>query len=140
MTLTQPKSMDECIYFTNRASAGGKVKAWVFRKDCPKCKDQKMGKPRDPKTGKPKIRSPEYVCHECNYIEEKKEHEESLEVCISYTCPHCKFEGETKTQYKRKNIQLLDKETGKKKAAKAIQFKCEKCQEKINITKKMKGQ
>lgn len=139
MTLKKPKSMDECIYFTNRSKGKGKTKAWVFKKTCPKCKDGVMAKPRDPKTGKPKIRAKEYVCLKCSFTEEKKEHEESLNACIIYTCPSCVHEGEAEIPYKRKTVQIIDEETGKKSSAKALQFLCEKCKEKINITKKMKG-
>ena len=39
MALKEPSSMDECIYFTNRTLVGGKgkIRAWVYRKFCPKC-------------------------------------------------------------------------------------------------------
>ena len=56
MSLREPKSMDECIYFTNRTIGKGMIKAWVFRESCTKCGKELMGKPRDKKTGKPKIR------------------------------------------------------------------------------------
>ncbi len=139
MTLKQPISMNECIYFTNRTMGSGKVKAWVFKADCSKCKDGLMGKPRDPKTGKPKIRATEYVCPKCGHSEEKKEHEASLSACVAYTCPECSNEGELEIPFKRKSVQVIDEETGKKSSAKALQFCCEKCNAKINITKKMKG-
>lgn len=139
MALKQPTSMDECIYFTNRTMGSGKVKAWVFKTNCPECKKDKMGKPRDPKTGKPKIRATEYVCPACNFTEEKKTHEEKLNACVSYTCPECSHSGEIEIPYKRKSVQLIDEETGKKSSVKALQFQCEKCKAKINITKKMKG-
>jgi ribosomal protein S27AE len=139
MTLKLPKSMDECIYFTNRSiRETGSAKAWVFKKECPQCKKVVMAKPRDPKTGKPKIRSKEYVCPSCNYTEEKKEHEETLNVCIIYKCPECSNNGEIEVPFKRKNVQILNEETGKKSSVKAIQFNCQKCEAKINITKKMK--
>tara|TARA_Y100000310_G_scaffold206646_1_gene207078 strand:- start:6201 stop:6626 length:426 start_codon:yes stop_codon:yes gene_type:complete len=140
MTMKLPKSMDECIYFTNRSiGEKGNAKAWVFKAECPKCKNAVMAKPRNPKTGRPKIRSKEYVCTSCNYTEEKKEHEEKLKVCVVYTCPECSNKGEIVVPFKRKNIQILNEETGKKSSAKAIQFNCQKCEFKINITKKMKG-
>ncbi|MDP3917359.1 MAG: hypothetical protein Q8Q42_03690 [Nanoarchaeota archaeon] len=131
--------MDECIYFTNRSIGSGKAKAWVFKVKCPKCSKSLMGKPRDPKTNKPKIRSTEYTCPSCNYTEQKNEHEEKLTANIQYTCPKCSNQSEIEIPYKRKKIQLLNEETGKKSPADALQFKCSKCEEKINITKKMKG-
>ena len=99
MALRQPESMDEVIYFTRRAIGNGKAIAWVYRKDCPKC-GEKMGKPVDAKTGKVKSRADIYVCPKCGHTEEKKEHEESLQVEAKYTCPHCGKEGEGKTQCK----------------------------------------
>lgn len=139
MALKQPTSMDECIYFTNRSIGTGKAKAWVFKAKCPKCGKSLMAKPRDPKTGKPKIRSKEYVCPSCNHTEQKKEHEEKLTANIQYTCPKCSNKSEIQIPYKRKKIQLLNIETGKKSPVDALQFSCSKCEEKINITKKMKG-
>ena len=60
MALREPVSMDECVYFTNRNIGKGKIRAWVFRENCPKCNKGLMGKPRDSKTGKAKIRTEEY--------------------------------------------------------------------------------
>ena len=77
MSLQQPKSMDECIYFTNRTLDKGKIKAWVFKGKCPKCGKGLIGKPKDPKTGKPKIRATEYVCPECGYTVEKQKYEDT---------------------------------------------------------------
>ena len=140
MALKFPKSMDECIYFTNRAiEQTGNAKAWVFKAECPECKKAVMAKPKNPKTGRPKIRSKEYVCPSCDYTEEKTDHEEKLSVCIIYSCPECSNKGEIEVPFKRKNVQILNKETGKKSSVKAIQFNCQKCERKINITKKMKG-
>lgn len=124
--LKQPNSMDECLYFTNRTLGDeGKVKAWVYKKDCPKCK-AKMSKPVE--DGKVRIRATEYTCPECSHTEGKKEHEESLSVEIIYTCPSCGHSGETSTAYKRKSFNGVP----------AIVFSCDKCNEKIGITKKMK--
>ena len=124
----EPESMAELVYFTQRAVGSGYVKAWVYKGLCPKCKKSKMGKPIDEKTKKPKIRAKEYVCPSCGYSEEKKAHEETLFCEVKYTCPQCKFVGETTVPYKRKKFDGMD----------AIIFLCEKCKTKIPITKKLK--
>lgn len=140
MKLIQPESMEECLYFTRRTiGENGSLFAWVYKQDCPECGKAKMGKPVDPKTGKAKIRAKEYVCPECDYTEEKKEHEEKCKLNIIYQCPKCSFEGETSIPFKRKRVQLFNEKTQKKKAADAFVFNCEKCDEKILITKKMKS-
>src|SRR3990167_2489237 len=79
MLLKQPQSMDECLYFSNRSIDNGQVKAWVYRKLCPKCKKAKMGKPVE--KGKVKIRANDYVC------------------------PACGKDGEGTTPYQRKKYQ-----------------------------------
>lgn len=129
--MSMPESMDECVYFTNRTLEDGKgsVIAWVRRVDCPECGKGKMGKPVDPKTGKVKSRSDIYVCPECGHEEPKAEFEPTLTVEIEYKCPHCGDEGEATTEYKRKSFQGVP----------AYVFKCNKCGEKIGITKKMKA-
>ena len=127
MALREPESMDEVIYFTRRAIGDGKVMAWTYRKDCPKC-GAKMGKPVDAKTGKVKSRATEYVCPECGHTEEKKEHEASLTIEAKYTCPHCGKEGEGTAPYVRKTFE----------GVKAYVIVCEHCKGKIGITKKMK--
>ena len=132
MTLKFPESMDECVYFTNRAlteDGKGNVTAWVFRNDCPKCGKAKMGKPVDEKTGQVKIRAKEYVCPECGYTVEKTEYEETLTCNIQYTCDECGHEGETQVPFKRKKFMGTD----------AVVFTCEGCGKKIPITKKMKA-
>lgn len=126
MSLKTPESMDECLYFSNRSIGDGQVMAWVYRKQCPKCKKAKMGKPVE--KGKVKTRAKEYVCPECGYTEEKAEHEESLSLEAQYTCPYCGKEGEATTQYKRKKFKGVD----------AYVIVCEHCNEKILITKKLK--
>lgn len=136
--LTQPKSMSECVYFTNRIIQKGKAKAWVFKELCPKCKKALMGKPINPKTGKPKIRADYYECPKCKYQIPKKEYEESLTVNIEYICPHCQYKGEIQIPFKRKKIQRLNKETGKKQAIDSLRFQCQKCGKNIDITKKLK--
>ncbi len=87
-----------------------------------------MSKPRDEKTGKVKVRAKEYVCSECGNSSEKKEYEDTLTCNIEYKCPHCGNEGETQIPYKRKTFQGVP----------ALIFQCDKCNEKIAITKKMK--
>lgn len=87
-----------------------------------------MQKPRDEKTGKPKIRAKEYVCDKCGFTEEKAIHEESLLMNIQYTCPHCSNEGEATIQYKKKNFEGVP----------SYVFECDKCHKKIAIAKRMK--
>jgi ssDNA-binding Zn-finger/Zn-ribbon topoisomerase 1 len=124
-----PDSANECYYFTKRTIEDkGHVTAWVFKKECPKCKKDLMGKPIDAKTGKPKIRSKEYVCPNCQYTEEKEIYEADLIANIKYTCPECENEGEIQTPYKRKKI----------KGVETLRVQCEKCNADIDITKKMK--
>ena len=131
--------MEECVYFTRRQlDNGGNVVAWVFRKDCPNCGKAKVAKPKDPKTGKTKIRADVYVCPECGFTIPKEEYEDSLKANIKYKCPKCGNEGELQIPFKRKNVQIFDEVKQKKVSAKALVFHCEKCNEKIAITKKMK--
>lgn len=118
--------MDDLIYFTNRKIGEGKVRAWVYKKECPKCHKAKMGKPVE--KGKVKIRAKEYVCPECGYKEEKKEHEDSLTLETIYKCPYCGGEGEGTTEYKRKSFEGVQ----------AYVITCSKCGKRIGITKKMK--
>jgi uncharacterized CHY-type Zn-finger protein len=136
--MRQPESMTECVYFTNRQVEGGMIRAWVFKEKCPECDDGLMGKPRDEKTGKAKIRAKEYVCPNCKHTVEKQPYEDTLTACVDYTCPHCQKSGEIEIPYKRKKVKFYDEAAGKDKSADALQFKCEHCGEKINITKKMK--
>lgn len=122
-----PDSMDECTYFTRRTIDNVEIIAWVKRKECPKCK-ARMGKPIK-KNGKVDKKADYYECPKCKYQEPNQEHEESLNVEIIYTCPHCGNKGETKTEYKLKPF----------KGTKAYIFTCQKCNEKIPVTKKMKA-
>ena len=130
-----PNSMDECIYFSNRTIGNGKVMSWVYRKECPECHKTTMGKPVV--KGKVKIRATEYVCPECGFTEEKKEHEESLMLEATYTCPHCNKEGEGTTQYKRTPYPY-ETAAGKRKRVPAYIIECQHCKGKIPITKKLK--
>lgn len=127
MALQQPESVEECVYFTRRTIGNGKVMVWVFKQKCPACGKGVMGKPRDEK-GKVSIRAKEYVCPECGHSVEKTECEESLTANVSYTCPHCRYEGEAQAPFKRKSI----------KGVQALRVQCGKCHGNIDITKKMK--
>lgn len=130
MKLVEPNSMEECVYFTNRAvgeNFTGNARCWVFREKCPKCKKAFMGKPVE--HGKIKIRAAEYVCPSCGYSEEKTSYEEKLTANIDYICPKCKFAGQTQMPFKRKSVM----------GVKTLRFNCEKCNETIDITKKMKA-
>ena len=119
--------MNELIYFTNRTlDTDGKIRAWVYRKECPKCHKTKMGKPVE--KGKVKSRAKEYVCPSCGFTEELKQHEESLMLEIKYTCPYCGHSGEATTEYKRKMVDGIP----------SYVFACQKCGKKIPITKKLK--
>ena len=129
MPLKYPESMDECVYFTRRADGAGKSMCWVFKEKCPKCGKALMGKPVDEKTGSVKIRAKEYVCPSCKHSEEKVAYEEKLTANIAYTCPKCKHAGEIQIPFKRKSVD----------GVKALVFNCQKCSEKIAITKKMKA-
>jgi predicted RNA-binding Zn-ribbon protein involved in translation (DUF1610 family) len=123
----EPQSMDELVYFTQRAVGKGNVRAWVYKGDCPKCKKAKMGKPVG-SDGKVKIRAKEYVCPACGYTAEKKSYEETLFCEIQYTCPECGNKSDTTVPYKRKPYQGVP----------SVVFQCGKCNAKIPITKKMK--
>ena len=137
MSLEEPKSTDDCVYFTNRADENGKVKAWVLKENCPECKKGLMGKPRDEKTGKAKIRASEYECPECKYTVEKNEYEDTLTINIKYTCK-CEHSDELSLPFQRKRVQRINEETGKKQAIETIRFECSKCGQQMDITKKMK--
>ena len=127
MSLKEPESMDELVYFTRRVIGNGKVMAWVHRQKCEKCGKALMGKPAG-SDGSVKIRAKEYTCPECGHTVEKNEYEESLTASIKYTCPECKFEGEAEIPFKRKNINGVQ----------TLRFRCGKCGSNIDVTKKMK--
>lgn len=127
MALTEPESMEECLYFTRRTfDNDGSAVAWVCKDKCPKCGKGLMGKPIV--KGKVKIRSEDYECPECGYTVSKSEYEPTLQVQVKYKCPKCGKSGETTTPYKRKSFQGVQ----------AYVFQCEHCGEKIGLTKKMK--
>jgi len=131
MQCKEPESMDELIYFTNRFLEGtkGYAKAWARKLPCPKCKKGKMGKPINPKTGRPKPRAAYYECDACGYQESKEEHAPKLIVEIKYKCPECSHESCVQMPYKRKKYKGVD----------AFITKCENCGYVIAVTKKMKA-
>ena len=138
MTLTPPASMDDCVYFTNRTIGDSRIKAWVMREQCPKCKNGLMQKPRDPKTGKYKLRAKEYQCPACRYQALIEEYEGTLTMSVLYTCRKCKKSNEIQVPFKRKKVKMFDEELQKNVTVDAVQFPCQSCQEKISVTKKMR--
>lgn len=128
MTFELPENMEELVYFTRRELGDkGKVICWVPKENCSKCKTGLVAKPKDPKTGRPKIRATEYICENCGNITEKEEYEESLQAYLIYTCPHCGKKGEAKVPFKRKTIA----------GVKTLRAQCEHCGGNIDVTKKM---
>jgi len=127
MALKKPNSVEECVYFTNRIIGDGRATAWVFRKECPKCKKGIMGKPIK-KNGKADKKAENYVCYSCGYTESNEKVENSLTVNVDYKCPACGNEGEATTEYKRKTFEGVP----------SYVFECQKCHKKIGITKKLK--
>ena len=125
--MRKPESMDECVYFTRREIGEGKAMAWIFRKKCDKCQEGLMIKPLN-KRGKPDKKSPIYVCNKCNQEEDNESVESSYIVHIEYTCPNCKHEGQTTSEYKRISF----------KGIPSYVFECDNCHEKLGVTKKMK--
>lgn len=126
MVLQRPKSMSELDYYTRRQIGDGRAEVWVFKQKC-SCGGV---------FHKPKLRSPVYVCDSCGNEVSKDEYTAEEVANIKYTCPKCKFEGEKQEPFKRKKVSLLI--GGKKKSVEAFQFTCDKCGEKISVTKKMK--
>lgn len=128
MSLKEPTSAEECVYFTNRfLDDKGRVMCWVPREVCTQCHKGVMGKPRDAK-GKVKIRAKEYVCPECSHTVEKQAYEDTLTANVKYTCPRCEHAGELQIPFRRKKVE----------GTPSLIFECQKCKEKIYITKKMK--
>ena len=128
MTLKKPSSMEECVYLTNRTIESGRAVAWVFKKECPKCKMGIMSKPQK-KGGKIDKKADHYVCYSCGYEEGNEQVENGLVLNVEYKCPHCSFEGETTSEYKRKTFEGVP----------SYVFECQKCHKKIGLTKKMKS-
>ena len=77
MTLEEPKSMDDCLYFTNRTIGGGKTMAWVLRPLCEKCNEGRFGKPIK-KNGKPDKKAEYFECPKCKAQMTNEEAEETL--------------------------------------------------------------
>jgi len=139
MSLKEPVSMDDLVYFSRRKlGEHGKVICWAYRKVCTKCKKAKMGKPINPKTGRPKSRSKEYVCPGCSLTLEKEEYENTLILEAKYTCPHCKKPGESTAPFIKKSFRVFDEKKQKKVSVKAIRLTCEHCTGNIDITPRMK--
>ncbi len=131
MGLTKPKSMEECIYFTNRVissqAGSGKAIAWVLRVQCTQCNKGFIGKPLN-KSGKFDKKADHYVCYSCGYEESNEQMENKLVLNIEYKCPFCSFEGETTSEYKRRKFEGIE----------SYVFECQNCHKNIGITKKMK--
>ncbi len=127
MALHVPDSMNDIIYWTNRAIDKGKAIVWVPKQTCPKCKKATMGKPVG-ENGGVKIRAKEYVCPACQYTVEKQAYEETLTANALYTCPSCLKEGEFTGPFKRKNVE----------GVLTFRFSCGSCGASIDVTKKMK--
>lgn len=137
MDIREPASMDECVFFTRRTiGEKGKIAAWVLRDKCPQCKQGVMGKPRDEKTGKVKIRAKEYVCPQCSFSMEEEAYENTLQINIKYTCPHCGGQGTTQQPFLFKKMKTDDPESpGSKKTAKVIRFSCSACKKDIDLVR-----
>ena len=127
MPLKKPSSVQECVYFTNRIMGSGRAMAWVFRKECPKCKEGIMGKPQK-KHGKIDKKADHYVCYSCGYKESNEQVENSLVLNVEYKCPYCGHEGEATSDYKRKTFEGMP----------SYVFECQKCRKKSGLTKKLK--
>ncbi|MBW2976988.1 hypothetical protein KY347_06090 [Candidatus Woesearchaeota archaeon] len=125
--LKKPESMEECVYFTSRSIGDGFATAWVYRKNCPKCKKPTLGKPIK-KNGKVDKKADYYECKTCKYQESNEDIEKDLKLEVQYKCPYCGNEGETTTAYKRAVFEGVP----------SYVFACGKCGKKIGLTKKLK--
>ena len=128
MPLKKPSSVEECLYFTNRSIGEGFATAWAYRKECPKCKKVRLGKPIK-KNGKADKKADYYECPLCRYQESNEQVESGIKLEVHYKCPHCGNEGETTSEYKRKSFEGVP----------SYVFECGKCSKKIGLTKKMKS-
>lgn len=135
--MREPKSAEECIYYTKRNDSQGKMTVWVFKEMCPECGKGLMGKPRDPKTKKVKIRSKEYVCPECGHTVEKVQYEDTLTACCKYECL-CGHKDSVKVPFQRRKVRKFDEEKQKKVTVEALVVICGGCGKKLLVTKKMK--
>ena len=124
--IMRPKSIEECLYFTNRAIGNGKAVAWVLRKQCVKCNQGHMIKPL--KRGKPDKKAEFYICNKCSYQESNNDVESNLIMNVEYKCPYCDNESQTTAEYKRKSFQGIL----------SYAFECQKCHKVIGLTKKLK--
>ncbi|MFH2028078.1 MAG: hypothetical protein ABIJ08_02995 [Nanoarchaeota archaeon] len=123
-----PKSMDDCLYFTNRTiGEKGKIMAWCLRPDCTGCGKGKLGKPIK-KNGKVDKKADYFECPKCKHNMSLTEAENVLKLDVIYTCPECGKSGETQTEYKRKSF----------KGVQSYVFVCKDCGANIAITKKLK--
>ena len=143
--LKEPESMDELVYYTNRdLDNGGEAVCWVRRGKCPKCGKGMMGKPRNPKTGKAKIRASEYVCPECG---NKKLSRVFSQVSVSQ---NIKEKKTIKTQAKNSDLEdpkslarEMDRATSNSKADygedfKEVKSRLEKGESPVSIETKMR--
>ena len=128
MPLKKPNSVEECLYFTNRSIGEGFATAWVYRKECPKGKKGRLGKPIK-KNGKIDKKADNYECPHCKYQETNEQVESAVNLEVQYKCPHCGFEGEATSEYKRKLFEGIP----------SYVFECSKCNKKIGLTKKLKN-
>ena len=62
----------------------------------------------------------------CSFL--TPEYEETLTAEAAYTCPECNKEGVDSIPFKRKKVDKIE----------TLQFTCEHCGAKLNVTKKMK--
>lgn len=127
MALERPKSMSEIDYYTRRAIDEGKAEVWVVKIKCD-CGGVLK---------KPKMRATEYICESCDKSVSKEDYVSKQIASVLYTCPKCKHVGEKQVPFIRKKVGMMIK--GKRKSVESFQFECDKCSEKINVTKKLKG-
>ncbi len=125
--MDEPDNMEDLHYYTFRELGDGKIKAWVYKDECPECGEEYLEKP-ETEEGTPNTRASVYTCSNCGYEEEEEEHKHSLDLHGKYTCPHCGEDGASSTKYKRRTYY----------GNKAYVLRCEHCDGKLPLTKKMK--